>query len=110
MSGPLSKTWWLLALSGILDAMHAAMNVLMLNPVGNLSWRTFAPAGAVWDMGMVAVAAGVCAIAAGLWSQGKNHSWLLAVHGLALGVFGVIAVSPLVRGPLSFRPVSVLFV
>lgn len=33
----------------------------------------------------------------------------MSLHGLALGAFGVIAVSPLVRGPLSFRPVSLLF-
>jgi Na+/melibiose symporter-like transporter len=48
-------------------------------------------------------------IAAGLWSVGKDHSWLLSLHGLALGAFGLIAVSPLVKGPLSFRPVSLLF-
>jgi hypothetical protein len=53
--------------------------------------------------------AGACAIAAGLWSVGKDHSWLLSLHGLALGAFGAIAVSPLVKGPLSFRPVSLLF-
>ena len=29
-SGTLSKTWWLLALCGILDAMHASINLLMM--------------------------------------------------------------------------------
>ena len=53
---------------------------------------------------------GACAIAAGLWSVGKGYSWLLSLHGLALSVFGAIAVSPLVKGPLSFRPISLLFV
>ena len=65
--------------------------------------------GAVWDMGMLALAAGTCAIAAGLWSSGRDNSWLMTLHGLALGAFGLIGVSPLVRGPLSFRPVSLLF-
>jgi uncharacterized membrane protein HdeD (DUF308 family) len=60
-------------------------------------------------MGFLALVAGACMIAAGLWSRGKDHSWLLSLHGLALGAFGVIAVFPLVRGPLSFRPVSLLF-
>ena len=60
-------------------------------------------------MGLLALAAGAFAIAAGLWSVGKDHSWLLSLHGLALGAFGVIVVSPLVKGPLSFRPVSLLF-
>jgi hypothetical protein len=106
----LSKTWWLLALCGVLDAMQAAMNLLMMNPDGSLSLRRFGLPNAVWDMGILALAAGACAIAAGVWSSGRNNSWLLSVHGLALGAFGLIGLSPLVRGPLSFRPVSLLFV
>jgi uncharacterized membrane protein HdeD (DUF308 family) len=110
MRGSLSKAWWLLALCGVLDAMHAAMNLLMLSPNGPLGLRRFALPDTVWDMGMLALAAGACAIAAGLWSSGKDNSWLLSLYGLALGAYGLIAVSPLVRGPLSFRPVSLLFV
>ena len=90
--------------------MHAAMNLLMLYPDGSVGLRRFALPDAVWDMGMLALAAGACAIAAGLWSSGRNNSWLLSLYGVALGGFGLIGVSPLVRGPLSFRPVSLLFV
>src|SRR5260370_6232850 len=86
------------------------MNLLMLNPDGSLSLRRFGLPNAVWDMGMLALAAGACAIAAGVWSSGRNNSWLLSVHGLALGAFGLICLSPLVRASLSFRPVSLLFV
>ena len=68
MTRALIKTWWLLALCGVLDAMHAAINLVMLNPDSSLNLRNF-----------------------------------------ALGAFGLIGVSPLVRGPLSFRPVSLLF-
>jgi uncharacterized membrane protein HdeD (DUF308 family) len=110
LSRELSKIWWLLALCGVLDAMHAAMNLLMLNPDTSLTLRRFALPGAAWDMGMLAVAAGACAIAAGIWNSGRDNSWLLSLHGFALGAFGLIGVSPLVRGPLSFRPVSLLFV
>jgi hypothetical protein len=106
----LSKTWWLLALCGIVDAMCAAMNLLMLNPDGSPSLRRFASPNTVWDMSMLALVAGICAIAAGLWSSGRANSWLLSLHGLALGAFGLIGISPLVRGPLSFRPISLLFV
>lgn len=87
--------------------MHATINLLMMNP--SLALRRFGSAAAVWDMGILALTAGGCALAAGLWSGGKSHSWLLALHGLALGAFGAIAVSPLVKGPLSFRPMSLLF-
>lgn len=107
MSQALYNAWWLLALCGILDAMHATINLLMMNP--SLILRRFASATAVWDMGILALTAGACAITAGLWSVGKDHSWLLSLHGLALGAFGLVAVSPLVKGPLSFRPVSLLF-
>jgi hypothetical protein len=106
----LSKIWWLLALCGIADAMCAAMNLLMLDPEGSLSLRKFALPNTVWDMSMLALVAGACAIAAGVWSSGRGNSWLLSLHGLGLGAFGLIGISPLVRGPLSFRPVSLLFV
>ena len=38
------------------------------------------------------LAAGACAIAAGLWRSGSGNSWLISLHGLALGVFGLIGV------------------
>jgi len=97
-------------LCGIANALNAAVNLLMLEPGGAFGLRRFALPGAVWDMGMLAVAAGGCAVAAGLWTSLRDHSWLLAMHGLALGTFGLIGLSPLVRGPLSFRPVSLVFV
>ncbi len=108
MSGALSKAWWLLAICGILDAMHAGINLVMTDLA--LTYRIFGSnVNAVRDMGLLALVAGACLIAAGLWTHGKDHGWLLSLHGLALGAFGVITVSPLVKGPLSFRPVSLLF-
>lgn len=106
MSRALLNAWWLLALCGMFDAMYAAINLLMMKP--SLILPRFGLATAVWDMGILALAAGACAIATGLWSGGKDHSWLLSLHGLALGAFGAIAVSPLVKGPLGFRRVSLL--
>ena len=106
----LSNIWWLLALCGIVDAMCAAANLLMLDTDGSLALRRFATPNTVWDMSMLAFVAGACAIAAGLWNSGRGNSWLLSLHGVALGAFGLIGVSPLVRGPLNFRPISLLFV
>jgi hypothetical protein len=83
--------------------MCAALNLRSMALPG------FALRGAVWDMSLLALVAGICAVAAGLWSTGRGHSWLLSLHGLALGLFGFIGVSPLVKGPLSFRPISLLF-
>jgi uncharacterized membrane protein HdeD (DUF308 family) len=108
LSGTLAKAWWLLALCGILDAMHASINLLMRNM--HLILRGFgSPSDAVWDMGLLALLAGACTIITGLWSAGKDYSWLLSLHGLALAAFGAVIVFPLVKGPLSFRPLSLLF-
>lgn len=109
MSRNLSSIWWLLALAGVLEAIYAAMNTLMMNPEGSFGFRTFAGRTWVWDMSMVALVAAACMIAVGVWNSGKNNSWLLSLHGLALGGFGAIGVSPLVKGRLSFRPFSLLF-
>lgn len=108
MIGALSKAWWLLALCAILDAMHASINLSMMNV--DLTFRTFgSPSQRFWDIGLLALAAGACAVCAGIWSAGKDYSWLLLLHGLALGAFGAIVVGPLGKGSLSFRPLSLLF-
>lgn len=69
LSRALSSVWWLLALCGVLDATHAGINLLMLDP--SLTLRTFGLPGAVWDMGILALVTGICAIGAGLWSVGR---------------------------------------
>jgi hypothetical protein len=104
----LIKTWPLLGACGALDAVHAFMNLLMLNPSGSMQLRRFGLPNEVRMMSVLAVAAGACAFAAGVW--GYRRAWFLSLHGLALSVFGMIGLSPLVRGPLSFRPISLLFV
>jgi len=106
----LGRIWWLLALCGIMDAMCAAMNLSMLNPDTSLGIRGFALSNVVWDMSLLALVAGACAIGAGLRNLGRHSSWLLSLHGLALAAFGWIGISPLVKTPLSFRPISLLFV
>jgi uncharacterized membrane protein HdeD (DUF308 family) len=106
----LAKGWWLLVLCGIIDAMHASINLLMIPLVSGHLFRGFlSPSDAVWDMGLLALSAGTCATTAGLWNSRTLHFWLLSVHGVALVAFGAIVVFPMVKGPLSFRPVSLLF-
>ncbi|MGB7761101.1 MAG: hypothetical protein WBL61_14800 [Bryobacteraceae bacterium] len=61
-------------------------------------------------MGVVALAAGVCAIAACIWNSGKGKPWLLALTGTALGAFALITILWSRSRPLSFRPISLLFV
>jgi uncharacterized membrane protein HdeD (DUF308 family) len=97
----LIKGWWLLVVCGLIDGMIAAMHLLRLSPGTRSN---------VQDLGMLALSAGACAITAAFWNSGRSSFWLLALHGLGLAAFGVIGISPLVRGPLGFRPISLLFV
>ncbi|MGA2275726.1 MAG: hypothetical protein ABSH00_19430 [Bryobacteraceae bacterium] len=107
----LIKNRWLLALCGVFYAAYSVMNLLYMEgrPDGFLTLRRFAGYDAVRNMGMVAFAAGVCAIAASTWSSRKGRPWLLALNGLALSAFAVITTFGS-RGRLSFRPISLLFV
>jgi hypothetical protein len=94
------KNWWLLALCGVLDATLAALNLFMFAWDGSAAWRMFAIRGAWLLMSRIALTAGLCTIAAGIWSFGNARSWLLVLNGLAFSAYGLI---PLIwKGPLSF--------
>jgi uncharacterized membrane protein HdeD (DUF308 family) len=61
----LVKSWWLLALCGVLDALFAVLIVLM--------WRTVIHSRAAFSqLGLLALAAGVCTIAASVWGSRKD--------------------------------------
>ena len=105
----LIKNWWLLALCGVLDAIYAGMNFFMQRPDGSLALRTFVQyRGTVVNMGLLALAAGACTIAAGIWSFRKGKAWLLALNGLACTALGLILT--FWTGPLAFRTVALLIV
>jgi hypothetical protein len=57
-------------------------------------------------MGTLALAAGVCTIAAGMWSSGKGKSWLLVLNGLACTALGLLLA--FWTGPLAFRTIALL--
>jgi len=98
----LSKGWWLLALCGILDAILALLNLSVFRQ------GPLAPQSIVTDMCTLALAAGVCTIAAGLWDFRQGRSWLLVLNGLAFSAYGLLPI--LWRGPLSFRVFALLVV
>jgi uncharacterized membrane protein HdeD (DUF308 family) len=86
----LIKNWWLLALCGILDATYSAGNLFMQDADGSLTLRTYALKSTVVLLGKLALAAGACTIAAGLWRSTLGKSWFLVLNGLALGALGLI--------------------
>ncbi len=103
------KNWWLLALCGVLDAIISFMYLLTQRPDGSPTLRTFVDnRGTVVHMGMLALVAGACTIAAGIWSSRKGKSWLLVLNGFACSVLGLIFT--FWTGPLAFRTVALLIV
>jgi hypothetical protein len=76
----LVKSWWLLAVGGLLYALFSAMILLMQTSNGSIVLRTnFYTRDAITQLGLLALAAGVCTIAAALWSGRKGSSWLLVL-------------------------------
>ncbi|HWZ50430.1 MAG TPA: DUF308 domain-containing protein [Granulicella sp.] len=106
----LIKSWWLLALCGILDAIFAVMIFLMASPDGSLILHTFMHSrSTIALLGMLALAAGACTIAASIWSSRKGDSWLLVLNGLACSAFGLLVTLGATR-PIAFRTIALLIV
>ena len=102
----LTKNWWLLALCGVLDATISVIYLIMQDADGPLTFHAWN--GTIVFLGKLAMAAGACTIAAGIWRSTKGKSWLLALNGVALSALGVI--SKLTRYPISFRTIALLLV
>jgi uncharacterized membrane protein HdeD (DUF308 family) len=88
----LIKNWWLLALRGVLAALFSLMAFLMVSSAATFTLREFATKGMTVFLGLLALAAGVCTIVAGVWSLRAGKSWLLAVDGLCVSAAGVVLV------------------
>jgi uncharacterized membrane protein HdeD (DUF308 family) len=106
----LSKSWSLLALCGILDALFAALILFVLSPDGAAILRAFVPGrSAIQPLGLLALAAGACTIAAGIWNSKQVASWFLALNGLACSALGTIVILGATR-PVKFRTLALLIV
>ena len=103
----LVKNWWLLALCGVLEAILSVVYFVMQGTNGPLTfyaWRS-----TLVFAGEVAMAAGACSIAAGIWRSATGKSWLLVLNGLALGALGLIGVGG-TRYSISLRTIALLFI
>ncbi len=109
----LTRNWWLLALCGVLEAPISVIYLSMYNAGPEAT-----PLAGWHDMAVLssrlALAAGVCSIAAGIWRPAKGTFSLqvlllvvlLVLNGLALDAFGGIGL--FWRGPLGFRVFALL--
>jgi uncharacterized membrane protein HdeD (DUF308 family) len=102
------KSWWLLALCGVLNAMLSIMVFLVLSPDGSITLRRFIYGrSAAEQFGMLALAIGACTVAAGIWNLRKSNSWLLVLNGIVCSVLGLLVRS---NGPVAFRTVALFIV
>ena len=85
------------------------MYLVTQDPDGSLTVRKYAVHGTVVFLGKLALAAGACTIAAGIWRSTKGKSWLLVLNGLALSALGLIF-NNLTQYRISFRTVALLLV
>jgi hypothetical protein len=80
---------WLLALCGLFDAICAAVILFMQGPNGFVTMRTSVNSNATLEiLGLLALAAGTCAVTAGSLSS-RKQSWVLVLNGLARGGLGL---------------------
>ena len=103
----LVKNWWLLALCGSLQLAISTIYAIMERtggPVLSQSWI-----GTVELVGKLAIAAGLCTIAAALWRSRNGRSWGLALNGVALAALGFIQYR-LTRFQISIGTVAALII
>ncbi len=102
------RSWWLLALCGVLNAIFSIMIFLVLSPDGSITLRRFIYGrSAAEQVGMLALAIGACTIAAGIWNLRKSNAWLLVLNGLACATLGLLVRS---NRPVAFRTVALFIV
>ena len=98
----LTKNWWLLAVCGVLDAV---MSVIYFDH----AQHGFHGLTDIVFLGRVALAAGACTIAVGLWRSANGKSWPLVLNGVALGALGLI-LNGIVGFRISFRTIALLII
>jgi hypothetical protein len=97
---------WLIVLAAILQATFAILNLFMRDP-DSVVLRRFVTGNTTILQVQLALAAGLCTVAAGIWRSGRGKSWLLILNGLALSAYGLVPAIWSDR-PLSFRPLFAL--
>jgi uncharacterized membrane protein HdeD (DUF308 family) len=100
------KGWWLLILCSVLNAILSFLLFLALSPDGSPILRAFVYGRrAAEQFGLLALAAGLCTVAAGIWNLRRSDSWLLVLNGLVCSALGWLVRS---NRPVTFRTVALL--
>jgi uncharacterized membrane protein HdeD (DUF308 family) len=93
VSQNLIKRWLLPVLCSLFYATFSFMILFIWSPDGFRTLHTFAHSrSSIQELGLVALAAGVCTVATGIWNARKANSWLLVLNGLACSALGIMVV------------------
>ncbi len=103
----LIKNWWLLGLRGVLALLFSVITFLMQSSAETFTLREFATRGTVVFLGMLALTAGACTVAAGIWRASTGKWWLLVADGGVVGAAGLVLI---LGNGISFRTVTYIVV
>jgi uncharacterized membrane protein HdeD (DUF308 family) len=110
VSHNLIKRCSLLVLCSLLYATFSFMILFIWSPDGFRTLHTFAHyRSSIEQLGLVALAAGICTVATGIWNAREANSWLLVLNGLACTAFGTLVVLGASR-PITFRSIAIAIV
>ncbi|MGA2887611.1 MAG: hypothetical protein ABSE51_06130 [Terracidiphilus sp.] len=112
MIQPTRKSQWLLVMSGIFCATSSLMTFSMLGSDGSVILRSLVQSrDTMAQMGMCALAAGLCTIVCGIWSLRIGNSWLLILNGLSCAVLGLlVTIGATTTRPTAFRSLAPMIV
>ena len=107
----LVKNGWLLVLCGVIDAIYSGMNFMMQRPDGSLTLRTFVnSSGTLVNMGVLALAAGICTLAAGNLGFRKGQILDARVERISVHRPGAEPLAFRAGERISFRTIALLVV
>ena len=110
MSQNLIKRCSLPVLCSLFYATFSFMILFIWSPDGFRTLRTFAHSrSSIEQLGLVALAAGVCTVATGIWNAREVNSWLLVLSGLACSTLGIMVALGASR-PITFRSIALVIV
>jgi uncharacterized membrane protein HdeD (DUF308 family) len=110
VSQSVTVRWSLLLLSSLFHATFSFMMLCIWSPDGLPALHTFAHyRSSIQELGLVALAAGICLVVAGLWNARSMTAWLLVLNGLGCSVLGILIVFGSTR-QVSFRSLALVIV
>jgi uncharacterized membrane protein HdeD (DUF308 family) len=110
VSQSLTKHWSLLVLCSLFYATFSFMILFIWSPDGFRTLHTFAHSRtSIEQLGLVALAAGVCTVANGIWNAKEANSWLLVLNGLACSALGIMVALGASRR-MTFRSIALVIV